>query len=67
MSDFIRAPKAKWDELGAMLEELYGMVHSLNDYLDGDRLDTAKEEGGQIENQVVKVLDLYNKIVQGSD
>lgn len=67
MSDFITAPKAKWDELGAILEELYGMVRSLNDYLGGDQLNTAKEEGGEIENQVVKALDLYNKIEQGSD
>ena len=64
MSYFIRVPKAKWDELGAILEELYGMVHSLNDYLGGGRLDTAKGEGVEIENEVVKALDICNKIEQ---
>lgn len=67
MSDSIRVPKAKWDELGAILEELYGMVHSLNDYLGNDQLDIAKKEAGEIEKEVVKVLDQYNKIKQSSD
>lgn len=67
MSDSIRVPKAKWDKLGAILEELYGMAHSLNDYLGNDQLDIAKKEAGEIEKEVVKVLDRYNKIEQSSD
>ena len=62
MSDYIRISKDKWDKLGSMLEELYGMVHCLNDCLNNNQLDIAKKEAGDIENQEVKVLDLYNRI-----
>lgn len=65
MSDYIGVPKAKWNELGTILEELYGMVHSLNDYLGNDQLDIAEKEAGEIEKEVAKVLDRYNKIEQG--
>jgi len=64
---YIRVPKAKWNRFGAILGELYGMVHSLNDYLGNDQLDIAKKEAGEIEKEVVKVLDRYNKVEQGSD
>ncbi len=62
MSDNIGVPKAKWNELGTILEELYGMVHSLNDYLCNDRFDVAKKEAGDIEKEVAKLLNQYNKI-----
>jgi len=61
-----RTQKVRWDELGVILEELYGMVHSLNDYLGNDQLDMAKKEAGEIEKEVVKLRDRYNKIEQGS-
>jgi len=67
VGDYIRVPKTKWNKLGAILEELCGMVHSLNDYLCNDQLDIAKKEAGEIEKEVVKVLDKYNKIEQGLD
>ena len=62
MPNSIDVPINKWDELGAILEELYGMVHSLNGYLAHDEVDTAKHESNEIEQQVVKALDVYNKI-----
>lgn len=66
MNNLNRTQKVRWDELGVILEELYGMVHSLNDYLGNDQLDMAKKEAGEIEKEVVKLRDRYNKIEQGS-
>ena len=65
MSEIINISKTKWDELGSILEELYGMVHSLNDYLGWDQVDTARKEANEIEKEVVKALDIYNKIDRG--
>ena len=66
MNNLNRTQKVRWDELGVILEELYGMVHSLNDNLGNDQIDIAKKEAGEIEKEVVKLRDRYNKIEQGS-
>lgn len=57
--------KANCDKLGAILEELYGMVHSLNDYLKSEQTVIAKKEAADIEEEMVKALDFYNKIDLG--
>jgi len=62
MGDVIKVPNTNWDELGSIIEELYGMVHSLNDFLGSERIDIAKKEAADIEEKVIKALDLYNKI-----
>ena len=62
MGDVIKVPNTNWDELGSIIEELYGMVHSLNDFLGSERIDIAKKEATDIEEEVIKALDLYNKI-----
>ena len=67
MSMYIQIQETDWNEIGATIEELYGMVHTLNDLLDDDLIDTAKKESADIEEQMGKVLDLYNKIERGSN
>ena len=62
MGDVIQALKTDWDELGSIIEELYGMVHSLNDFFRSEQIDIAKKEAADIEKEVIKALDLYNKI-----
>jgi len=62
MSKSHNAPKDRWDELGVLLEELYSKAHSMNDHFAADRLDWAIAESSGLEDQVVKVLELYHEI-----
>lgn len=59
---YIQIRKTGWNEIGAIIEEIYGMVHTLNDCFDDGRIDLAKKEAADIEIQMVKTLDLYNKV-----
>ncbi len=62
---YIQLKKASWNEVGSIIEELYGMVHTLNDCFNDGLIDLAKKEAVDIEIQIVKVLDLYNNIDKG--
>jgi hypothetical protein len=64
---YIQIKETDWNEIGAAIEELYGMVHTLNDCLNDGRTGIAKEEAADIEKRLVKVLDLYNKIEHASN
>jgi hypothetical protein len=62
VSNYIQLQETRWNEIGSIIEELYGMVHTLNDCFDDGLIDLAKKEGTDIERQMVKLLDLYNEI-----
>lgn len=62
MAEVIEVLKTNWDELGSIIEELYGMVHCLNDLLRSEQTALANKEAADIEKEMVKVLDFYNKI-----
>ena len=64
---YIQIKETDWNEIGASIEDLYGMMHTLNNCLDDGRIDIAKEEAADIEKRMVKVLDLYNKIERCSN
>jgi len=59
---YIQLQETRWNEIGSIIEELYGMVHTLNDCFDDGLIDLAKKEGIDIERKMVKLLDLYNEI-----
>jgi hypothetical protein len=58
----IEIQKKGWNKLGALLEDLYGMAHSSNDYFYDDQIKYAKREALRIEKHIIKILDLYNKL-----
>lgn len=62
---YIQLEKTAWNEIGSIIEELYGMVHTLNDCFNDGLIDLTKKEAADIEIQIVKVLDLYNNIDKG--
>jgi len=59
---YIQIRKAGWNEIGALIEEIYGMVHTLNDCFNDGYINLARQESMDIESQMIKLLDLYNKI-----